>query len=147
MAVLVLPFLDALARDLVRPKDGSSVDFTQPAGERALVPSDSVSWQIFKNPVALFVGGVTAVILELADPAVRTGVWHHSSFRQDPVHRLRRTGLAAMITVYGGESEARAMIANVVRVHPPLVISDADLDEALNAVTEGVETLTAARAG
>ena len=62
MAVLVLPFLDALARDLVRPKDGSSVDFTQPAGERALVPPDSVSWQIFKNPVALFVGGVTAVI-------------------------------------------------------------------------------------
>jgi 4-aminobutyrate aminotransferase / (S)-3-amino-2-methylpropionate transaminase / 5-aminovalerate transaminase len=37
--------------------------------------------------------------------------------------------------------------ANVVRVHPPLVISDADLDEALSAVTEGVETLTTARAG
>ncbi|HKV14616.1 MAG TPA: oxygenase MpaB family protein [Reyranella sp.] len=117
MAVVVLPFLDALARDLVRPRGGLSVDFTQPAGEQALVPPDSVSWRIFKNPVALFVGGITAVILELADPAVRTGVWHHSSFRQDPVHRLRRTGLAAMVTVYGGETEARAMIANVVRVH------------------------------
>jgi diaminobutyrate-2-oxoglutarate transaminase len=37
--------------------------------------------------------------------------------------------------------------ANVVRVHPPLVISEADLDEALSVVAEGVETLTAARAG
>ena len=37
--------------------------------------------------------------------------------------------------------------ANVVRVHPPLVISDAELDEALSVVEQGVETLTAARAG
>jgi 4-aminobutyrate aminotransferase/(S)-3-amino-2-methylpropionate transaminase len=37
--------------------------------------------------------------------------------------------------------------ANVVRVHPPLVISEADLDEALSVVRQAVETLTAARAG
>lgn len=37
--------------------------------------------------------------------------------------------------------------ANVVRVHPPLVIPEADLDEALSVVAQGVETLTAARAG
>lgn len=119
--MLVLPFLDMLARDLVQPKDGPAVDFTQPAGEAALVSADSVSWRIFKNPVALFVGGVTAVILELADPAVRTGVWEHSSFRRDPVHRLRRTGLAAMITVYGAASEAKAMIAQVVHLHEEIV--------------------------
>jgi uncharacterized protein (DUF2236 family) len=117
MAVLVLPFLDMLARDLVRPGDGTEIDFTRPAGEPALVPADSVSWRIFKNPVALFVGGVTAVILELADPAVRTGVWEHSSFRRDPVRRLRRTGLAAMVTVYGARSTAEAMIAHVVGLH------------------------------
>lgn len=117
MAVLVLPFLDAFARDLVQARDGPAVDFSRPVGEPALAPADSISWRIFRNPVALFVGGVAAVILELADPAVRTGVWEHSSFRQDPVRRLRRTGLAAMITVYGAESEARAMIARVARLH------------------------------
>ena len=117
MVVLVLPFLDALARDLVQPKDGPTVDFSQPRGEAALVPADSISWRIFKNPVALFVGGVAAVILELADPAVRTGVWEHSSFRRDPVQRLQRTGLAAMVTVYGAASEARAMIGRVVQLH------------------------------
>lgn len=35
--------------------------------------------------------------------------------------------------------------ANVVRMHPPLVISDADLDEALGVVSRAIETLTAAR--
>jgi uncharacterized protein (DUF2236 family) len=67
--------------------------------------------------VALFVGGTAAVILELAEPAVRAGVWEHSSFRKDPLSRLRRTGLAAMITIYGARSIAEPMIARVVRMH------------------------------
>ena len=117
MSVLVLPYLDTLARGLIQPAGGPVVDFTQPAGEEALVPPTSVSWRVFKNPVSLFVGGVAAVILELADPAVRTGVWEHSSFRTDPKRRLQRTGLAAMITVYGARSQAEAMIAGVVRMH------------------------------
>lgn len=91
--------------------------FLEPAGEPALVPPDGVSWRIFKNPVTLFVGGVAAVILELAEPAVRTGVWEHTDFRRDPVRRLERTGLAAMITVYAARSVAEPMIANVVRLH------------------------------
>ena len=91
--------------------------FVEPAGEPALVPPDSVSWRIFKNPVTLFIGGVAAVILELAEPAVRTGVWEHTDFRRDPLRRLERTGLAAMITVYAARSVAEPMIAHVVRMH------------------------------
>lgn len=117
MAVLVLPFLDAAARQFVQPPGAPAVDFSRPAGEEALAPPDSVSWRLFKNPVALFVGGVAAVILELAEPAVRTGVWEHTSFRSDPVRRLQRTGLAAMVTVYGARSVAESMIAGVVRLH------------------------------
>ena len=93
------------------------MDFSAPPGEAALVPPDSISWQIFRNPLALFVGGVAAVILELAEPRVRAGVWEHSSFRTDPVERLRRTGLAAMVTVYGARGTAEQMIAGVRRVH------------------------------
>jgi uncharacterized protein (DUF2236 family) len=91
--------------------------FVEPAGEPALVPPDSVSWRIFNNPVTLFIGGVAAVILELAEPAVRTGVWEHTDFRRDPMRRLERTGLAAMITVYAARSVAEPMIARVVRMH------------------------------
>jgi uncharacterized protein (DUF2236 family) len=93
------------------------VDFTQPAGEPALVPPDALSWQVFDNPVALFVGGVAAVLLELAEPRVRTGVWEHTSFRSDPLGRMERTGLAAMVTVYGARSVAERMIAGVRRLH------------------------------
>jgi uncharacterized protein (DUF2236 family) len=96
---------------------GPPVDFTQPAGEPSLAAPDSVSWRVFKNPVALFIGGVTAVLLELAEPRVRTGVWEHTTFRDDPLPRMRRTGLAAMVTVYGAQSVARKMIAGVSRMH------------------------------
>lgn len=109
--------MDSFASELLTPAGSPSVDFTQPRGEAALVAPDSVSWRIFKNPVALYVGGVAAVILELAEPRVRTGVWEHTSFRTQPVHRLQRTGLAAMVTVYGARSVAEKMIAGVVQRH------------------------------
>lgn len=107
----------AAFRDLLRPPAGMAFDFSQPAGEAALAPHDGVSWQLFANPVSLFVGGVAAVLLELAEPSVRSGVWDHSSFQRDPGMRLRRTGFAAMMTVYGPRSEAEKMIARVVRMH------------------------------
>jgi uncharacterized protein (DUF2236 family) len=93
------------------------VDFSHPPGEPALAAAESVSWRVFKNPVSLFIGGVTAVLLELGEPRVRSGVWEHSSFRTEPVLRLRRTGLAAMVTVYAPASVAQAMIAGVGRQH------------------------------
>jgi uncharacterized protein (DUF2236 family) len=96
---------------------GKLIDFSAPPGEAALMSADSMSWRVFKNPLALFMGGVAAVLLELAEPSVRAGVWEHSSFRQDPLGRLRRTGLAAMVTVYGARSVAEAMIAGIGRKH------------------------------
>lgn len=93
------------------------VDFTAPPGEPALAPADGVSWRVFKNPLTLFIGGVAAVLLELAEPRVRAGVWEHSDFRRDPLKRLQRTGLAAMVTVYGARSVAEAMIAGIGRQH------------------------------
>lgn len=117
--------LEAL-RDLLRPPPGMAFDFSQPPGEAALTPHDGVSWQIFANPVALFVGGVTAVLLELAEPSVRSGVWDHSSFQRDPLMRLRRTGFAAMMTVYGPRPAAEKMIAQVVRRHDRVTGSTPD---------------------
>jgi uncharacterized protein (DUF2236 family) len=119
---IILPWalrgsLEATVRALLKPADQPPIDFSKPIGEPALVSPDSVSWRVFKNPLSLFIGGVTAVILELAEPRVRTGVWEHTSFRLNPIGRLRRTGLAAMVTIYGARSTAEAMIASVRRVH------------------------------
>ncbi len=108
--------LDLFALKLSQPK-GMTFDFSTPQGEPALVPADSVSWQVFKNPVTVFIGGIAAVLLELAEPHVRDGVWQHSSFRTDALTRMQRTGLAAMITVYGAASRAEAMIEGVNRRH------------------------------
>ena len=108
--------LEAAARALLNPND-YHFDFLRPTSEAALMPPDSVSWRVFKNPVSVFIGGVTAVIMELAEPRVRTGVWEHTTFRVNPIQRLRRTGLAAMMTIYGARSTAEAMIACVRRMH------------------------------
>ncbi len=94
-----------------------TVDFTHPAGEQALAAPESVSWRIFKNPVALYVGGIAAVLLELAEPRVRSGVWDHTTFRVDPLTRMKRTGLAAMVTVYGARSVAEPMIQGITKMH------------------------------
>jgi uncharacterized protein (DUF2236 family) len=93
------------------------VDFSHPAGEPAIIAADSVSWRVFKNPVALYIGGIAAVLLELAEPRVRSGVWDHTTFRIDPLTRLKRTGLAAMVTVYGARSVAEQMIKGITRMH------------------------------
>ena len=119
---IVLPWplqssLEAMARVLLEPGDRSHIDFSRPVGEAALLSPESVSWRVFKNPLSLFIGGVTAVIMELAEPRVRTCLWEHTTFRLDPIRRLRRTGLAAMVTIYGARSTAEPMIARIRRMH------------------------------
>jgi uncharacterized protein (DUF2236 family) len=104
-------------RELMQPPADMAFDFSQPPGEPALAPHDGVLWQVFANPVSLFIGGVAAVLLELAEPSVRAGVWGQGGFRHDPVMRLRRTGFAAMMTVYGPRTAAEHLIARVVRMH------------------------------
>ena len=97
------------------------VDVSGPAGEAGLAGPGSISWRIFRNPVSMYVGGVAGVLLELGEPRVRHGVWDHSSFRRDPARRLRRTGAAAMVTVYGARSSFEAMAAKVARMHEQVI--------------------------
>lgn len=96
---------------------GSPDLFLEPAGEPSLVPADRMSARIYASPLTVYMGGIGAVILELAEPRVRHGVWDHSVFPTDPLLRLRRTGLAAMVTFYGAQSTARRMIAEVNAKH------------------------------
>jgi uncharacterized protein (DUF2236 family) len=96
---------------------GWKVDYSAPAGEPAFAGPDSVSWQVFKNPVALAVGGICAVLLEFADARIRSGVWDHSVFKTDPIGRSKRTGTAAMVGVYGPQAAARRVIQGVTNMH------------------------------
>ncbi|MEZ6012365.1 MAG: oxygenase MpaB family protein, partial [Hyphomonas sp.] len=96
---------------------GWKVDFLNPPGEPAFAGPDSVSWQVFKNPIALAIGGVAAVLLEFADARIRSGVWDHSVFKTDPIGRSKRTGTAAMVGVYGPQAAARRVIQGVTNMH------------------------------
>lgn len=92
-------------------------DYSQPAGTPAFLAPDSVAWRVYKNRIALGIGGVAAVLLEFADPRIRSGVWDHSIYKVDPIGRSERTGYAAMIGVYGPRDAARRVIEGVNRMH------------------------------
>jgi uncharacterized protein (DUF2236 family) len=96
---------------------GWKIDFTGPSGEASLLPPSSVQWRIYKNQVALGIGGVAAVLMEFADPRIRSGVWDHSTYKIDPIGRSRRTGVAAMVGVYGPASAARRVILGITNMH------------------------------
>jgi uncharacterized protein (DUF2236 family) len=96
---------------------GGAVNYREPAGDPGLFGPDSMAWRVHANPIALAVGGVAAVILELAEPRVRSGVWDHSIFKTDPLKRMQRTGEATLITTYGPTRAAEARVAMVTRMH------------------------------
>lgn len=96
---------------------GTIIDFSSPVGEPALLAPDSVQWRIYKNPIALGIGGIAAVLLEFAEPRIRSGVWDHSTYKADPIGRSRRTGLVAMLACYGPASSAKTVIGSVNRLH------------------------------
>jgi uncharacterized protein (DUF2236 family) len=103
----------APARKSVLPR----IDYLNPPGAPSLYTPDSVAWMVFKNPVSLFIGGITAVLLELGEPRVRSGVWGHSIFPTDPITRLKRTGLVTHVSVYAPAAVAEKVIGGVVRMH------------------------------
>jgi uncharacterized protein (DUF2236 family) len=96
---------------------GWKIDFRNPPGEPAGLEPDSMHWKVYKNPVAMAVGGVAAVLLEFADPRIRSGVWDHSIYKQDPIGRSKRTGTAAMVGVYAPRKVAERIIQGVTNMH------------------------------
>lgn len=108
--------LDAVEK-FMRPPKGMDLDFSQPKGAEALVPCDGISWEVFANPISLYIGGIAAVFLELTEPSVGSGVSTYSNFKQDTFGRLHRTGYAAMMTVFAPREDAEKMIARVVKMH------------------------------
>ena len=100
---------------------GWKIDYANPPGEPAYLEPGSMHWRVYKNPIALAVGGVAAVLLEFADARIRSGVWDHSTYKADPIGRSKRTGIAAMVGVYGPQPAARRVIQGVTNMHTRVV--------------------------
>ena len=93
------------------------INYLEPPGDPGIFGPTSVTWRVLSNPASVFIGGITAVLLELAEASVRSGVWDHTDFRTDPIGRMQRTGLAAMVITYGNTRDAEAAMSRIRRVH------------------------------
>lgn len=87
------------------------------AGEvEGLFGPESTSWVIFREP-AILLGGLAAVLLQLAHPAVASGVGQHSNFRQDIRGRSRRTSTALYRLIFGTLADATDVTRRLYRIH------------------------------
>lgn len=78
-------------------------------------PESSV-WQINREAV-LMLGGMRALLMQIAHPKVAQGVADHSRFRQEPFKRALRTFDAVHAMVFGTREEAINAATRVHAVH------------------------------
>ncbi|MDP8959832.1 MAG: DUF2236 domain-containing protein [Actinomycetota bacterium] len=77
---------------------------------------DTLSWQVFQEWMFLL-GGMRAVLMQLAHPEVAAGVANHSDYHHDTFGRLHRT-MQAMWTIGVGEvEEARTALLRMQATH------------------------------
>lgn len=77
---------------------------------------DSISWQVFREPVVLL-GGYRAIMLQMAHPAVAQGVEQSSSFRNDVIGRAKRTMSAMNSLIFGSKANALSTALAMHNVH------------------------------
>jgi uncharacterized protein (DUF2236 family) len=118
----------ASAADLVRGRLGELI-FQRVAGpkgleRRRLINAPGERWFAEDSPVrrvhgdsAMFVGGITALLLQSLHPLAMAAVAGHSGYRGDPWGRLQRTSYFLAVTTFGRASDAREAIARVRAIH------------------------------
>lgn len=74
-----------------------------------------------QREAVLAIGGLRAILLQLANPAVGHGVAAHSDFARDPVARLHATLSFVYVVADGDEPLVRAVARSVGRVHRSVV--------------------------
>jgi uncharacterized protein (DUF2236 family) len=76
----------------------------------------SVTWRLSRERI-LLIGGPRALLLQVAHPLVAAGVAEHSSFRSDPLERLRRTLNSTLALVFGASAESSSAAARINAAH------------------------------
>lgn len=80
---------------------------------------DSVTWDVLRRPVFLL-GGMRALLYQLAEPRVAAGVADHSDFAHRMLPRLQHTLDVVMAVGLGTEAEGRAALEKMEAVHAPV---------------------------
>jgi uncharacterized protein (DUF2236 family) len=90
--------------------------YTDPPGDPGLFGPGSATWRVHADP-SMLLGGLSALLLQTLHPLAMAGVEEHSTYRQDPLGRLSRTGSFVTGTTYGSTETAERMIKLVKAMH------------------------------
>jgi len=114
--------------NLVRGRLGEVI-FQRVAGpqgqdRRRVINAPGERWFTEDRPIrrihgdsSMFIGGITALLLQSLHPLAMAAVAGHSGYRGDPWGRLQRTSYFLAITTFGRASDAREAIARVRAIH------------------------------
>jgi len=85
-------------------------------GDPGLTGPGSVTWRLCRERVVPL-GGLSALLLQLAHPLVTAGVAEHSSFRADPTKRLMLTLEMLLVTAFGDARQVDEMTSRIAHIH------------------------------
>jgi len=88
-----------------------------PPSDEALFARDTPIRMVHADIVAMMVGGIRGLLLQMLHPHALQGVLDHSNFRSDMHGRLRRTARFIAVTTFGHRKDAQAAIERVNRIH------------------------------
>ncbi|MCD1591392.1 DUF2236 domain-containing protein [Qipengyuania citrea] len=88
-----------------------------PPSDEALFARDTPIRMVHADIVAMMVGGIRGLLLQMLHPHALQGVLDHSNFRSDMHGRLRRTARFIAVTTFGHRDDAQAAIGRVNRIH------------------------------
>ncbi len=109
--------LGLLLRERVAGSDAAerAVEIWGKPGPRWFTTADPI-WRVHAD-ASMFVGGLTALLLQSLHPAAMAGVAGHSGYKSDPWGRLQRTSHYLAVTTFGTTPDAEAAIDGVRAVH------------------------------
>jgi uncharacterized protein (DUF2236 family) len=85
-------------------------------GDPGLTGPGSVTWHVSRERVVPL-GGLSALLLQLAHPLVAAGVAEHSSFQDDPTKRLMLTLEMLLVTTFGDVRQVGQMTQRIAGIH------------------------------
>jgi len=77
---------------------------------------NSITWQLYREQLSI-AGGVRALLLQVAHPAVADGVARYSNFKADPFGRGYRTFAAMAMIYFGSKTQAEQTAQRLWRMH------------------------------
>ncbi|MFE0465473.1 oxygenase MpaB family protein [Kitasatospora sp. NPDC058965] len=93
-------------------------------GERWFPPGRAI--RTVHGDASMFVGGLTALLVQSLHPSAMAAVAAYSGYRSDPWGRLQRTSTFLAVTSFGTADDARAAVARVRAVHARIRGTTAD---------------------